>query len=290
MKRALVLGGGGMIGVAWETGLLNGLHEAGFDPREMDVIVGTSAGAITGAPLAAGILPPAPGSEDAARREAVAKLPMDPTKMDPKALGAIFGRWTKMTRTTPEEAAEIGKLAATLYRELEPQLVAHITGAVSLPGWPERKLLVNAVDTQTGERRVFDRNSGVELGRAVAASSAVPGLFPSVTIDGRLYMDGQVHSSTNADVLLPYEPQLVLVAMPTNSVSSPGIGGHAERMLEAELSALHAAGVKTSVRMPLPEHGARLGTNLMDSKRAGAAFAVGLEVGRQWATELAELA
>jgi NTE family protein len=286
MKRALVLGGGGIIGVAWETGLLNGLYEAGFDPRTVDVIVGTSAGSITGAPLAAGVLPPVPGSEDARRREGSGVLPTNPTSMDPKALGAIFGRWTKMVTTTPADAAEIGKVAATLHREMEPQMIAHMARLVSLPAWPERALLVNAVDTQTGERRVFDRKSDVAIERAVAASSAVPGIFPSVTIHGRLYMDGQVHSSTNADVLLAYAPDLVLVAMPTNSVTSPGIGGHAERMLEQELLALHARGVKTSVRTPLPEHGARLGTNLMDAARAGEAFAVGREVGRAWAPEL----
>jgi len=287
MKRALVLGGGGVIGVAWETGLLQGLHEAGFDPREVDVIVGTSAGAITGAPLAAGVLPPAPGSEDARRREGSGgRLPMNPATMDPKAIGAIFGRWLKMAHTTAAEAAEIGKLASTLHREMEPQMLAHVAGLVSLSAWPERRLLVNAVDTQSGERRVFDKHSDVELSRAVAASSAVPGIFPSVTIQGRLYMDGQVHSSTNADALLPNAPELVLVAMPTNSVTAPGIGGHAERMLERELSLLRAAGSRVLVRMPRPEDGARLGTNLMNPARAPEAFAVGLESGRAWAGEL----
>lgn len=286
MKRALVLGGGGVIGVAWESGLLNGLLEGGFDPREVDVIVGTSAGAITGAPLAAGVVPPAPGSEQAKRREGSTVLPIDRTAMDPKALGAIFGRWAAMTHTTLEDTAAIGKIACTLHRGMEAQMVAHIAGLLGLSAWPERRLLVNAVDTESGERRVFDRSSDVELDRAVAASSAVPGIFPSVTIHERLYMDGQVHSSTNADALLPNAPELVLVAMPTNGVTSPGIGGHAERMLELELSALRAAGSRVSVRTPRPEDGARLGTNLMDAARAPEAFAVGLETGRVWADEL----
>jgi NTE family protein len=286
MKRALVLGGGGIIGVAWESGLLHGLSEAGFDPRQVDVIVGTSAGAITGSMVAAGMLPPVTGSQDARRREGDGLLSMNRAAMDPKALGFIFSRWMKMTVTTPAEAAEIGKVAATLHRELEAQTVASIARLVDLPAWPERRLLVNAVDTLTGERRVFDRDSDVPLAHAVAASSAVPGIFSSVTIDGRLYMDGQVHSSTNVDALLPDVPELVLVAMPTNSVTSPGIGGHAERMLEAELAALKSSGARVTVRMPLPEHGARLGTNLMDAARAAEAFAVGREVGQQWASEL----
>jgi hypothetical protein len=79
---------------------------------------------------------------------------------------------------------------------------------------------------------------------------------------------------------------LVLVAMPTNSVTAPGLGGHAERMLELELAALRAAGSRVEVRMPRPEEGARLGTNLMDAAHAPEAFAVGLETGRAWAAEL----
>lgn len=287
MKRALVLGGGGIIGVAWESGLLNGLQEAGFDPRTVDVIVGTSAGAITGAVVAAGGLPPEPGSAEARKREGDGMLPMDRSKLDPQALGAIFTRWMKMTRTTPEEAAEIGKLARTLQRGMEEQMVAHIARLIGLSAWPELRLLVNTVDTETGVRRVIDSGSGVQLAHAVAASSAVPGIFPSVTIQGRLYMDGQVHSSTNADALLPGAPEQVLIAMPTNSVTSPGIGGHAERMLEAELQALQGAGVNVSVRQPLAEQGARLGTNLMDPAKAPEAYKVGLETGRAWADELA---
>ncbi|MDQ2815439.1 MAG: patatin-like phospholipase family protein, partial [Actinomycetota bacterium] len=66
--------------------------------------------------------------------------------------------------------------------------------------WPARRILLVAVDAETGETRVFDRQSGVELIDAVAASCAVPGVWPPVTIGGRRYVDGGVRSSDNADL------------------------------------------------------------------------------------------
>jgi NTE family protein len=142
------------------------------------------------------------------------------------------------------------------------------------------------VDTDTGERRVFERNDDVPLERAIAASSSVPGLFPAVEIQRRIYMDGQVQSSTNADVLVAHRPDQVLIAMPTNATTSRGIGGHAERMVEQEIAALRAAGSKVLFKTPSSEDVQRMGPNLMDYGRVRDAFAVGVEAGRAWAAEL----
>jgi NTE family protein len=285
MKRVLVLGGGGVIGVAWESGLAAGLAEAGVDLREVDAILGTSAGAIVGAQLAAGRIPAqaraARGLLDADERPAAPTGPLDVA-----VLGQIFTLWRAIEHTTAEQAAGIGKLARGVNRDAESAWIAQLETATNVEQWPELRLMIAAVDTESGERRIFDRHSGAPLAHAVAASSAVPGLFPSVTIDGRLYMDGQVHSSTNADVLVPLRPAQVLIAMPTNAASARGIGRHAERMLERELVSLRAAGCEVSVRMPSQADAARFGTNLMDPTHAGEAYAVGLETGRAWAPEL----
>jgi NTE family protein len=294
MTFSLVLGGGGVIGVAWESGLCAGLLEAGFDPRTADVIVGTSAGAIVGTQLALGRMPGnqerAPTQEGRPGQEEAPKvsqsLPIDPQKLDPKVLGQVFTLWGAMKETTAEQAAAIGKLAREVNREGEAGWVSAITSGVGQDTWPERPLLINAVDTESGERRTFDARSGAELGRAIAASSAVPGLMPSVTIGTRRYMDGQVHSCTNADALLAQRPSRILIAMPTNSNTSRGIGRHAERMLELELAALEAAGAAVSVRAPSASDAATFGPNLMDPRRAADAYAVGLETGRAWASEL----
>jgi len=284
-KRALVLGGGGIVGVAWESGIAAGLFERGVDLREVDVVVGTSAGAIVGAQLAAGFLPHVPRERTmpppAADRPAVDRASLDLT-----LLGSIFRIWGAMERSNTEQISAIGKLAASMPRDAQKDWGAHIAYGIGIDQWPERPLLVNVVDTASGVRRTIDRDAGFDVQSVVAASSAVPGMFPPVELAGGLYMDGQVHSSTNADVLLPFAPAQVWIAMPTNKVTGQGIGPHAENMLELEVAALRAAGSAVSVRMPRAEDAERLGKNLMDGRRAGAAFAVGVEAGRAWAEEL----
>ena len=288
-KRALVLGGGGVIGVAWEAGLIQGLFERGVDLRECDAFVGTSAGAIISARLAAGLMPFAPGE---LRPEGADGANVDMARIDMKALGKAFNMWSKIERTTPAHAREIGLVARTLYRDTEANWIRGISAiAGAAADWPDKPFFINAVDTETGERVAFDNLHGVELGRAIAASAAVPGIFSSVEIDGKLYMDGQVHSSTHADVLLTHprakRPDEVVIAMPTNSRTAPGIGAHAEREVAAEIEALKAVGCIIRFVTPTAEHAVRLGTNLMDSKKIPDAYAVGLETGHALASELA---
>lgn len=289
-KRVLVLGGGGLIGVAWEAGLVKGLLERGVDLRECDAFVGTSAGAITCARLAAGELPidphapRPPGSEGAN---------VDPSRIDMQALGKAFNKWSRIERTTPADAREIGLTARVLYRDTEAAWVKGITlVAGAAESWPRKPFFISAVDTESGERAAFDREHGVALGRAIAASAAVPGIFASVEIDGKLYMDGQVHSSTHADILLTHpraqKPHEVLIAMPTNSRTAPGIGGHAEREVAAEIEALKRAGCIVRFVTPTAEHAERIGTNLMNPKKMPDAYAVGLETGEALASELRE--
>jgi NTE family protein len=295
MKRGLVLGGGGVVGVAWESGLVAGLRDGGVDLSAIDFVVGTSAGALVGSQLARGIVPVptsdlSPGETGLSLRAMVASLPggslLHPTKVDARALGAAFGLWAKMDVTTKELAASIGAVARDVHRDGEARWVAEIGQSFAQGGWPERPLLVTAVDVASGERRVFDRDSGVDLSQALAASCAVPALFPSVTIDGKLYMDGQVQSSTNADALLAHAPLEVWIAMPTNARTAPGIGAHAERMLALEIAALREAGCAVHVTTPGDLEATRMGTNLMDASRVFDAYDVGAEAGRAWARQV----
>jgi NTE family protein len=76
--------------------------------------------------------------------------------------------------------------------------------------WPGRPLVITAVDAETGEFHPFDRNSGVPLLSAVAASCAVPGVYPPVTVDGRRYIDGGMRSAANADLAHGYDRLVVL--------------------------------------------------------------------------------
>lgn len=284
-QRALVLGGGGVVGVAWEAGLCAGLFERGIDLRESVAFVGTSAGAINGARLASGRWPAAPGEKIAGTEGAV----VDPTKLDPKALRAVFSRWSSMQQVTPAALREIGQLARGLYRAEEPSWVDAITRYVQLDAWPDKPLFISAVANDSGERVVFDASSGISIGRAIAASAAVPALFASVSFGDQLYMDGQLHSSTHADVLLTRlapPPREVLVVMPTNRHTAPGIGALAEQAAREEIAALEAAGCSVLWITPSAEDALRLGTNLMDESRTRDAYAVGVEAGQALVSKL----
>lgn len=297
MKRALVLGGGGVIGVAWESGLVTGLRDAGVELSACDAIVGTSAGALVGAQVARGRVPEHPDTRAKAKASSANTLAGGAVgngghrgskaaamaKMDVQAVGQIFALWGAMKESTAEQAAAIGKVVRGLDRSAEADFIAYINGGAQFDDWPTMRLWVVAVDTETGERRVFDREGAAPFSRVMAATAAVPGLFPAVEIEGRLYMDGQVHSSTNADVLVPHRPAQVMIAMPTNAATGRGIGAHAERMLEFEIDRLHEAGCEVLVKTPSAADTQRMGNNLMDAARAGEAYAVGLEAGRAWA-------
>jgi NTE family protein len=286
MKRVLVLGGGGIIGVAWESGLATGLHQAGVDLRAVDAIVGTSAGAIVGAQLASGRLPGDVRRTSTAGGDAVPIAAIDPTKLDPQLLGQIFKLWGSMELTTSEQTAAIGKLAQQVGFDNEAAWISEITRAIRVSEWPAKPLLITAVDAISGQRRVFDRSCGAPLPRVIAASAAVPGLCSPLEIDGRLYIDGQVHSSTHADVVAAWKPAQVLIVMPTNGPTAAGLGRHAERMLQTELAILHAAGCTVLVKTPTKADTARFGNNLMDPSRASDAYECGLEAGRAWASEI----
>jgi NTE family protein len=290
MKRALVLGGGGPIGVEWEAGLVRGLSETGFALDDFEAVVGTSAGALVGSYVAHGRVPAlfderrSDGRTEGAAAGALALL--DPSQLDARALGAIFQRWSAIQHTTAAEVQAIGALVRGLDRSREQDWVAHAAASTPFDAWPSRRLLVVAVDTESGERRVFARDAGVPFERALAASMAVPGLFPAVEIDGCLYMDGQVWSSTNADLLVAERPEQVLIAMPTNAATGRGIGPHAERMLEREIAALRAVGSDVRIVTPSAADTERMGTNLMDYGRRAEAFAVGLGAGRAFGETL----
>jgi NTE family protein len=268
------------VGIAWESGLCAGLSERGVDLRECDAFVGTSAGAIHGVRLAGGEWPLGPEVLGAAE-------PLDPSKLELAALSQIFERWSGMQRANAADARAMGSLARNLYRDREDSWLQTISALAGRADWPGKPLFVTAVDTVSGERRVFDARSGVPIVQAVAASSAVPGIFASIAIGGQRYMDGQVLSSTHADILLEAKPREVVIAMPTNRHTAPLIGGLAEREAAAEIEALKAAGCRVHFVTPGAEHAARLGNNLMDALRVPDAHAVGVEQGRALAVHLA---
>jgi NTE family protein len=279
VKSALVLGGGGLIGVAWEIGVLGGMSES-IDPCAFDLYLGTSAGAIVGSQVASGRLPVFTERPQSSSAMALATVDM-------QTLQEIFTRWGGMTLSTPAEIIPIGRIARGVARDQEAAWIARIADSIEVTEWPEKPLLISVVDTESGERRALTQRDGVPLTRAVAASATVPGMFPSVEIAGRFYMDGQVYSSTHADLLLPFAPERVAIIAATNRFNAQGIGKHAERMLDFEVEQLRSRGCKVAVKTPSAEDVAQIGGyGLMDGSRMAAAHAVGLTMGRAWGLEL----
>lgn len=262
MTSAVVLGGGGIAGVAWEAGIVIGLQRAGVDLRSADIIIGTSAGSIVGSHLASAAGPEAlaalPSTSAEADRAAAAAVDFDDIM---NALAPAFD-----PALDPAEARRrIGAAARAAAAGDETSHIARIASLLPSGGdWPER-LLVTGVDAGSGEPVVWDRSSSVPLERAVAASCAVPGAYPPVTIGGRRYMDGGVRSVTNADLAADASAVIVLDAV-----------GHltSREQLQAELATLGAG--RTMVIIPDEGAAAAMGINLLDAAVWPAAFDAGL--------------
>ena len=259
--RALVLGGGGVTGIAWETGLIAGLAEMGIDLAAADVIIGTSAGSVVGADIASGqefealyraqLAPPAP--EPAARMGwgVIGRLLwVMSTSRDPVRARARIGHWALAARTMPE---------ADRRKVIEARLPAG--------DWPVKSLKVTAVDARTGEFVVFDSAGDAGLVDAVGASCAVPGVWPPVTIGGRRFVDGGVRSVANADLAAGFE-RVVIVAPVAN-----GIGPMTSPRQQA--AALAAAGARVVLVPPDRAAVHAIGHNVLDLSRRAAAAAAG---------------
>ncbi|MEU7306385.1 patatin-like phospholipase family protein [Streptomyces sp. NPDC007206] len=198
LDRALVLGPGGRLGAAWTAGLAAGLRSFGVDLGEADLIVGTSAGAIVGAVIATG--------QDPARLATVplrhsATPSSAPHRPDPAVTSTVFAVLSDPGLDPAEARRRVGRIALeTVDAETENQLIAQRAALIAADSWPRRPLLIPAVDAQSGEPIVWDAATGVPLVRAVAASSAFPGIEPPVAVDGRRYLDGALRAGTNTDL------------------------------------------------------------------------------------------
>lgn len=204
-SRALVLAGGGVAGIAWELGMVAGLIEAGVDLLGADVIIGSSAGAAAGAQIATGCLD-----------EAVAMQRRDETSEIMVELDGVA--WRRQRDAMVADAADadearrrLGQFGLQSQTVPEPVRRAVIAARLPVHEWPARDLRITAIDAQTGELVVFTKDSGVPLVDAVAASCAVPGVWPAVTIGDRRYVDGGSLSGTNVHLAAGYERVVLLM-------------------------------------------------------------------------------
>jgi NTE family protein len=266
---ALVLGGGGPVGGAWLAGALAGLTEAGIDPAAADVLIGTSAGAVFGSRLLCGV----PAAELYERQLSGA----DAVRLPVTAGQTARYLWAALGSRDPQRSAErLGR--AALRARTGPESDVFGTVGTLLGGvrdWPGRELRITAVDARTGEVAVFGARSGVTLLEAVAASCAVPVVWPPVTVAGRRWMDGGSRSTANLQLARGYRRVLAIVPIPEP------VGPHPSAPRQA--AELEDDG--TRVVLLSPDRAARrvMGRNLADDTRRPAAA----RAGRAQATSLA---
>jgi NTE family protein len=278
-KKALVLAGGGLAGIAWETGVLRGIADGSPVTakalRDSDVLVGTSAGSTVAAQLGSGL------GLDALfdRQTASSTAELDPGVGVDEITELFVTAMMTPDTTTAEKLQKIGAVA--LSTETVTEAVRRDVIAQRLPshGWPDRVLRISAIDTATGELVVLDRTSGVGLVDAVAASCAVPGVWPPVTIGGRRYMDGGVGSSVN--LALAEDCDVAVVLVPSGrSAPSPFGGGAAEEVAALGESAFGVFADDASL--------AAFGRNPLDPACRAPSALAGREQGRRVAAAVAD--
>ena len=261
-ERALVLGGGGVTGIAWEIGLVHGLARAGVDLSGADLLVGTSAGSVVAAQLASGV-----PLEELYAGQLRAPEGEIPARLGYGTVLRYFAAFA-LPGTAERKRARLGQAALRARTVSEAERRAVFQGRLAERGWPERPLRVTAVNAEDGSFAVFDRDSGAPFLDAVAASCAVPLVWPPVTIDGHRYMDGGMRSVANVDLAAGYQ-RVVVLAPVTNAFSRAG-------RPSAQLAALDARSILLS-----PDDAARkaIGRNVLDPARRAVAAEAGLAQG-----------
>jgi NTE family protein len=286
---ALVLGGGGSAGNAWLIGVVAGLAEAGLDVTGADLIIGTSAGSTAAAQITG-----------ASPVQLLTDILDAATQLRAAAAGSDRGRGRRvpavdhLERTgriiaAAEDAADMRRRmgAAALELEAASDTSGHerwrATVGARLPSqhWPERAMLITAVNARTGEPVVFDRHTGVALVDAVAASTASGVAYP---IGDDRYIDGGYRRNENADLAAGYDRVLVL---------SP-LGGRTRHplawgmQLAAQVDELRAHGSWVETIVPDNDSLKAFGTNLMDLSTRAPAARAGCEQGKGVAEQLTQ--
>lgn len=287
-ERALVLGGGGSTGNAWLIGVIAGLFDAGLDVTAPDVTIGTSAGSTAAAQIA-GATPTELLADilAAAREHRTGQVGFDRGRVPIRPVADHMVRISAIIASA-EDAADMRRRmgAAALEREAASdgsrQARWRATVAARLPSqlWPDRRVLITAVDARTGAPVVFDRHCGVDLADAVAASCA-SGL--PHRIGDNHYIDGGYRSNAeNADLAAGYARVLVLAPFGGRALTPGGWGMH----LETQVDVLRTRGSRVQVIVPDSSAEYMFGTHAMDLALRPPAAQAGYDQGSALAEQL----
>ncbi len=267
---ALVLGGGGITGIAWMLGILKGLRDRGVDLSTADTVIGTSAGSVVGAQIASGHdiddlydrqLPPADGEIGADMGIGVVLRMLGPAVVpgSPRA-----------------KRRRIGHAALRAHPPGAEERIRVIRSRIEVEAWPERDLRVTAVNAETGRFVVWDRESGVDVVHAVASSCAVPVVWPAVDIGGTPYIDGGMRTPANADLAHFADRVVVLAPIPRGLSPQGDVRRQMSRLPE-----------QRALVIPDAEATSSFGRNVLDPAKRGDAARAGLRQSAEVAERVA---
>jgi len=260
-----------------------------------DLVVGTSAGATTAAQVRSGMRPTellasvlSPPVQPVGQiREQPPSLPMTTVFERMRAIGAAATSAADLQRAM----GAFGLESDSILGRGADQRRAVVAARLPRSEWPDRPMIVVAVNAHTGELAAFDRDSGVELVDAVTASTALPGVVPTVSINGGRYIDGGVRSSDNADLASGYANVVVLSPLGGRSETLPegqfeGLRRPPGADLASQVEALRKQGSRVEVITPDADSRAAMGTNQMDPATRIPAARAGFVQGRREATRV----
>lgn len=274
--RALVLGGGGITGLCWEVGVLAGLLDAGVDLRDADAVIGSSAGSFVGTNYTAGTDWPTFFAEQSHAAENEPVMHVDP---------AVYEGWRQAFATGAGNfeavGAEFGRVARVYGAGVDAATRrAIVRSRLRTNQWPVNMRVV-VTDADTGQLRLLGPASGIDIETATAASGAVPGIWPSVSFDGREWIDGGMVSAANAILAAAYDRIVVIAPMFAGYAGIPGVHDDVAHLIKA--------GRRVSLIVPDDDARAAIGPNPYDPRRGGAVAEAGRRQGRTRATEIGQL-
>jgi NTE family protein len=272
MSLALVLAGGGVTGIAWETGVLMGLLDQGIDlVAQADLVIGTSAGSTVGAQVLLGKT--VPELYEQQLEETHGEIS---PRLDLELLGKAFGLMVDGGTRTDEQRRQIGELALSATTVDETTRRAVIQKRIGTDTWPERDLMVTTINAKSGQFVTWDKSSGVSLIDAVASSCAVPTVWPCVTINGERYYDGGLRNGSNAFLAHGHD-HIVILAPQTTGPSAA---------VNQEIEILQDNGAYVAIINTDDEAIAAMGPNSLDPRYRKVSAEHGRRQGRRFTLTL----
>ncbi|MEU6450475.1 patatin-like phospholipase family protein [Streptomyces sp. NPDC046979] len=274
-NTALVLGGGGLTAYGWQVGVLAGLADAGVHLGDADVLAGTSAGSLLALDLAKGSTPSALYTEQINRDR-----PM--IDVDFTLSMTVRYLWASLRSRDQDKTLEhLSRLALSVRDVPESAVLEAIGPHIPVPDWPEREVRLFAVDALTGTPTAFTAADGVDLPHAMAATCALPPLFPPITIGKARWMDGGVRSTTNADLLTDCARVVVLAPIPKAAGATPSAQSH--------IRTLTTHGTRATLLTPDRAARRAFGRNPLNAARIPGSAREGRRQGREYAETVREV-